>query len=324
LFPAAPRNAAGYPWPAQLTDDAPGDYPNLNFSLPRDMAMLLQLLRAEHIDHAVLHHGLGHHAALRGIAGLLPCPLDIVVHDYASFCPRVHLIGPKNRYCGEPGLAECGICVTQAGDETDEFLGPAGLVERSAREFAGARRISAPSADTGRRITRHFPGVVAAVTPWEDDRAPVTLVPPCGRRRRIAVVGGIGTAKGIEILLACALDANQRSLRLEFLIAGSSSDDEILLQTGRVFITGAYPPEQAERVIAGLQADLAFIPSIWPETWCFTLGEAWRAGLYTLAFDLGAQAERITATGRGAVLPLGLPAARINDLLLSWQPGMIR
>jgi GT2 family glycosyltransferase len=323
IFPAAPKIEAGYPWPAQLTDDAPGDYPNLHFSMPRDTAMLLQLLRAEHIDHAVLHHGLGHHAALRGIAGLLPCPLDIVVHDYASFCPRVHLIGPKKRYCGEPGLAECGICVAQAGDETDEFLGPAGLVKRSAREFAGARRISAPSADTARRIARHFPGVVAEVTPWEDDRAQVKLVPP-GRRRRIAVVGGIGTAKGIEILLACALDAAQRDLPLEFLIAGSSSDDEKLLETQRVFITGAYQPEEAERVIAGLQADLAFIPSIWPETWCFTLGEAWRAGLYTLAFDLGAQAERIGATGRGAVLPLGLPAARINDLLLSWQPGMIR
>jgi GT2 family glycosyltransferase/glycosyltransferase involved in cell wall biosynthesis len=324
IFPATPQNDTGYPWPAQLTDGAPGDYPNLHFSMPRDMAMLLQLLRAEHIDHAVLHHGLGHHAALRGIAGLLPCPLDIVVHDYASFCPRVHLIGPKKRYCGEPGLAECGICVAQAGDETDEFLGPAGLVKRSAREFAGARRISAPSADTARRIARHFPGVVAEVTPWEDDRAPVTLVPPGGRRRRIAVVGGIGTAKGIEILLACALDAGGRNLPLEFLIAGSSSDDEILLQTGRVFITGAYQPEEAERVIAGLQADLAFIPSIWPETWCFTLSEAWRAGLYTLAFHLGAQAERIMATGRGALLPLGLPPARINDQLLSWQPETIR
>jgi GT2 family glycosyltransferase/glycosyltransferase involved in cell wall biosynthesis len=320
ICPAAPKIDTGYPWPAQLTDDAPGDYPNLLFSLPRDAAALLRLLRAERIDHAVLHHGLGHHADLRRIAALLPCPLDIIVHDYASFCPRVHLIGSKNRYCGEPGLAECAICVAQAGDETDERLGPAELVARSAREFAGARGIFAPSADTARRLARHFPGAMAEVTPWEDDLAPVALVPPRDRRRRIAVVGGIGTAKGAEILLACALDANQRSLPLEFMIAGSSSDDETLLETGRVFITGAYPPEEAERVIAGLRADLAFIPSIWPETWCFTLSEAWRAGLYTLAFDLGAQAERITATGRGAVLPLGLPAARINDILLGWQP----
>ena len=38
-----------------------------------------------------------------------------------------------------------------------------------------------------------------------------------------------------------------------------------------------------------------------------------RAGLYALVFDLGAQAERVRATGRGMVLPLGLPAERINE-----------
>lgn len=134
------------------------------------------------------------------------------------------------------------------------------------------------------------------------------------------MAGGIGVAKGYAVLLACALDADQRNLPLEFLIAGSSSDDDKLLDTKRVFITGPYRPEDAERVIMGLDADLAFIPSIWPETWCFTLSEAWRAGLYTLAFDLGAQAERIRASGRGALLPLGLPAGRINDVLLHWTP----
>ena len=125
-------------------------------------------------------------------------------------------------------------------------------------------------------------------------------------------------------ILACARDANARNLPIEFLIAGSSSDDDKLLETNRVFITGPYPPEAAEKVIAKLHADLAFIPSIWPETWCFTLSEAWRAGLYTIAFDLGAQTERIRASGRGALLPLGLPAARVNDMLLNWCPETIR
>jgi len=321
ISPAAPSNNAKYPWPAQLSDAGPGEYPNLHFSMPDDQQKLLDLLAAEQIGHVRLHHGLGHHEAIRNIAGHLGSPLDIVLHDYASFCPRVHLIGMQNRYCGEPNLQGCAACVASLGDETREFLSLEHLLARSAREFAGARNITVPSADAARRIARHFPGVLPKVTPWEDDRLPVVLkAPEPQRRRRIALAGGIGVAKGYEVLLACALDANQRNLPLEFLIAGSSSDDEKLLDTGRVFITGPYPPEDAERVIAGLHADLAFIPSIWPETWCFTLSEAWRAGLYTLAFDLGAQAERIQASGRGAVLPLGLPAARINDVLLHWAP----
>jgi hypothetical protein len=61
---------------------------------------------------------------------------------------------------------------------------------------------------------------------------------------------------------------------------------------------------------------LAWQPSIWPETWCFTLGLAWRAGLGVAAFDIGAPAERIRRTGRGWLLPLGLPPAAINSAFL--------
>jgi hypothetical protein len=74
-------------------------------------------------------------------------------------------------------------------------------------------------------------------------------------------------------------------------------------------------------LIAALKPDFAFLPSIWPETWCFALGEAWRAGLRAVVFGLGAQGERMQAVRRGLALPLGLPAQRINDVLSKppWQ-----
>ena len=55
---------------------------------------------------------------------------------------------------------------------------------------------------------------------------------------------------------------------------------------------------------------------IWPETWCYTLTQAWLAGLNVLAFDIGAPADRIRRTGRGRLCPLGLPAPAINRLLM--------
>jgi hypothetical protein len=91
--------------------------------------------------------------------------MDIVIHDYASFCPRVHLLGPERRYCGEPDLKACAACVAIAGDETCEGLSPKKLHARSRHEFASARQISAPSADAARRIARHFRNVVPAVRP---------------------------------------------------------------------------------------------------------------------------------------------------------------
>jgi glycosyltransferase involved in cell wall biosynthesis len=84
-----------------------------------------------------------------------------------------------------------------------------------------------------------------------------------------------------------------------------------------VFVTGTFAPEEAVPLIKAQQATMALLPSIWPETWCFTLAEAWRAGLAVAAFDIGAPAERIRRTGRGFLLPLGLPAHAINNALVA-------
>ena len=62
-----------------------------------------------------------------------------------------------------------------------------------------------------------------------------------------------------------------------------------------MFITGEYKDDDAIALIRAQNAHLAFIPSVWPETWCFALSRAWQAGLKVAAFDLGAQAERIAA-----------------------------
>ena len=67
-------------------------------------------------------------------------------------------------------------------------------------------------------------------------------------------------------------------------------------------------------------AQLALLPSIWPETWCYTLGIAWQAGLRAAVFDLGALAERVRAGGAGWVLPLGLAPGAINQALLTVDP----
>jgi glycosyltransferase involved in cell wall biosynthesis len=131
------------------------------------------------------------------------------------------------------------------------------------------------------------------------------------------VVGAIGPEKGYDVLLACARDAAWRGLALEFVVVGHTFDDRRLLDTGCAFITGRYDEAEATALIRAQGAHLAFLPSIWPETWCFALGAAWRAGLSAAVFDIGAQAERVRATGRGWILPLGLPPVAINNALLS-------
>ncbi len=301
------------------------DAPNLRFAWPRERAALARLLTAERVGRAEVHHLIGHDHALLGLLGRLGIPYEMIVHDYALFCPRINLVGAERRYCGEPDLAGCEACIADAGSALDETIGVAALRARSAAALAGATRVIVPSADVARRIARHFPPVDPVVSPWEDDRAILAgaALPPAGpvqdgptRGGRVCVVGAIGIEKGFEVLLALGRDAAERALPLEFVLVGHSCDDARLLATGRVLVTGPYRPDEAVALIRAQGAALALLPSIWPETWCYALSEAWAAGLEVAAFDLGAPAERIRRTGRGWLLPLGLPPAAVNQRLL--------
>ncbi len=297
-------------------------YDDLRFAVPGELPALAALLRPDQPTHLEAHHWLGHSHGLLGLATLLDIPLESWVHDAASFCPRIALIGRGRRYCGEPAVTACAACVAELGSNLAETITADGLVARSAMDFGGSRRVVVPTADTAQRIRRHFPAVRPEIVPWEDDRAlpPQSPAPP-EAITRVCVVGAIGVEKGYDVLLGCAADARARALPLEFVVCGVTEDDGELMAAGPAFVTGRYEAADAVGLIRAQRGHMAFIPSIWPETWCFALSRAWQAGLPAVAFDLGAQAERVRATGRGTLLPLGLPVSRINDALLQLAPA---
>jgi hypothetical protein len=182
-----------------------------------------------------------------------------------------------------------------------------------------ARRVIAPSADTSARLRRYFPDREIQVRAHTAPLAPAQpWLPPTGRQGivRVAVIGAIGGHKGYQVLLRCARDARSRRLRLEFVVIGHTENDAALLRTGKVFITGRYAEAEAAHLLRREQADIAFFASVWPETWCYTLDEALALGLPVVAFDLGAIAERLSASGTGVLLPLNCEPSRINDCIM--------
>lgn len=298
-------------------DGTEDDFDSLAFEMPSELPALLALLRAARPQAVEVHHLLNHAPAVYDLISSLGVPFDVHIHDYLWVCPRVALV-PRDHYCGEPELHECEACMADNGHFMSEGISVADLRARSAWLLRQARTVIAPSADAARRLKRYVPDLSPMVVPHGDDGALPPLLPPrrSARSVRVCVVGGIGVHKGYDIILACARDAAHRGLDLEFVIVGTSIDDDRLLATGRVFITGPYTPGEAVDLIRRQDADLGFIASIWPETWCLTLDEMWRAGLAVAAFDLGAPSERISAVKRGFLLPLGLPPGAINNAVI--------
>ena len=302
-----------------VRDGIEDDLPNLIYAMPREMPALLGLLRAANPGVVEPHHLAEYPAAIYDLVAGLGVKYDVHVHDYAWLCPRVSLVGAHDRYCGEPDLPHCEACIADNGHFLQEDITVASLRRRSAAFLGDARRVIVPSDDTGRRIRRYFDGLATITVPHEDD----TAIPhstkaravPQGRTK-ICVVGGIGVHKGYDILLACARDAAARDLDLEFTVVGHTIDDARMMATGRVFVTGRFEAHEAVDLIASQNAQLGFIASICPETWCLSLGDIWRAGLPAAAFDIGAPADRIRNTGRGILLPNGLSTSSINNALV--------
>ncbi len=324
LRPAKPQyepaeDASPHARDTVVVDGEAAGYPNLRYALPREMLELLRLLRSTGPNLVEVHHTLHHPPAIYDLITRLGVPYDVHIHDYPWFCPQISLVGAGRRYCGEPALVACEACVADAGRMIDENIGVQALRDRSAAFLAGARRVVAPSADAAERMRRHFPSLRADIVPLEDDAA--VADPPRARPRaalcRVCILGAIGVHKGYDVLLACARDAAERDLPIEFVVVGHTIDDGRLLATNRVFVTGRFEHDEAVPLIRAQDASLALLPSVWPETWNFGLTELWRAGLTVAAFDFGAPAERIRRSGRGFLLPLGLPPHRINHALVA-------
>jgi len=85
-------------------------------------------------------------------------------------------------------------------------------------------------------------------------------------------------------------------------------------------VHGGYRPEEIPALARRYGVTHWLIPSIWPETFAYTIHEALATGLPVLAFDIGAQGEAVAAAQNGVPLPFvpgGDHAAAITEALAS-------
>jgi GT2 family glycosyltransferase len=294
------------------------EVPNLRYDIPAELPAVTALLRALPLAGVEIQHFLHLDARLIEAVRALPLPYDVYVHDFAWICPRVTLIDGSGRYCGEPEVGICKVCVRRNGSHLGEAISVPALRSRSETWLKGARRVFAPTRDAAARLQSHFADLAVEVRPHSAPVTPAPLPPRASadKRIRVALIGAIGGHKGYRVLLACARDARARRLPIDFVVIGYTDDDAPLLKTGKVSITGRYTEAEVPHLLRHERPDVAWFPSVSPETWCYTLDHALAMGLSVLAFDLGAIAERLRAAGVGELMPLESKPASINDRLL--------
>ena len=77
--------------------------------------------------------------------------------------------------------------------------------------------------------------------------------------------------------------------------------------------------------LADIQPSFAIVASIWPETYCHTLTEAWLAGIPVFASDIGTLRERVRHHGGGWLLDHTNPLAWYAEMRrIAAEPGSWR
>ncbi len=331
-----PQEGVGVVWmqPAQDGKVAVITHPkikNLSSGLELEISDVLTdaaaVLKRLGVGHIHVHHTLGYTRAfpewIMRLASLCRVGYDLTVHDYFMQCPRIYMIDGSGKFCGNTDLEVCESCVATEGSP----VGHVNVTQWRAtyRNFLqGARRRFVPNDAVKALLTELVPSVEFEVREHPEN-IPTTLNQPLARRSwkqlHVAVIGAMLAHKGSNVLVQCALDAEKRRLPITFHLFGYS-DWAGMNRLSNVRVIGKYDERDLQPLLRNTRCHIAFFPAVWPETYSYTLSEAWFASLYPVAFDMGAIAERIRRAGWGHLLPTRIieNASAINDALLALRP----
>jgi glycosyltransferase involved in cell wall biosynthesis len=130
----------------------------------------------------------------------------------------------------------------------------------------------------------------------------------------LGVLGNIGLQKGAVVL-------RDLSQRLQGIGPGAprlvliGKIDPSYALPASVPVHGTYAVEDLPTLVARYGITHWLIPSVWPETFCYTVHETLATGLPVLAFSLGAQGIAVRHAPNGTEMPFD-PAADLARTIL--------
>jgi glycosyltransferase involved in cell wall biosynthesis len=265
-----------------------------------------------------LHNISGCRNGLIASVATLGVPYGYTIHDLNFACPTITFLGTDGMYCGaQTDAAVCGRCIAAQ----PEFAHIDIVAWRANHQamLARAAFLVAPSRWAADTFTRYFPGHAIEVIPhgapgvWATQDlqagaqargarpARLAVVLPDDEVPTVAVLGAIGPDKGARRIERMVDLVRARGLRVRFVLIGYldirntawQSDDAVFTVHGR------YEARDLPDLLAHYRVRLVAYPSAGPETFSFTLSEAWAAGRPVIVPPFGALAERLAGTGAG-------------------------
>lgn len=276
-----------------------------------------QVLINFNIDIVHIQHLIGHTHDLPMLAKSLGIPIVLSFHDFFYICPSIHLLDNENHYCSSQCTENQFKCFTHtifdhlpiSKDLINAWRKEGSLLIDTCTAFI------APSNSTMDLYLSVYPQlkdknyqVIEHGLDLENTKIK-SQKPSKKNPIKILIPGNINNNKGHDFINALIEKDHQNLIEFHFMgiIYGDLKEKGIY--------HGRYKNEDFCKIINEIKPSFIGIFSIWPETYCRVLTEAWSCGIPVLATKLGALEERIEKNGGGWFLELESPLNAYNEII---------
>ena len=238
--------------------------------------------------------------------------LEVLFHDYLPLSPSYTLLDQDGVYRGVPEPTHA--------DKAHQYRRPDGRIISLAMWRAAwgqvidqSERVQVFSKSSAAIVTKAYPQAAEklCITPHSPIHEIPALTPPKTGRIVIAALGAIGPQKGAAVLTALSKALSDQP-NMELVLIGRIAPGYTL--TSRTLVHGPYMVEDIPLLAARYDVTHWVVPSVWPETHCYSVHECLATGLPTMAFDLGAQGDAVRQADNGILLPWQSHNRRPEDL----------
>ncbi|KRB83388.1 hypothetical protein ASE26_13035 [Duganella sp. Root198D2] len=253
-------------------------------------------------------------AACNAIANLARgtgATLDFKVHDFLALCPSPHLSDFEQKYCGVPADPDvCRSCLKVNHAWYHSWF----PIENRPSEIKAWRKPFADLFDAATTITFFDASSVPILRKdFSFDDSKVHVVPHSSTYftaarpvsidgpLHIGVLGTLSHLKGGNAVVALQEYIEEQQLPVPLTVVGQSYTP----LSDKVTVIGSYATDDLPDIVEKLGINVIFMATIVPETFSYTISEAMEMGLPIVAFDIGAQGNRLKDYVLGKVIPLG-------------------
>ena len=276
-----------------------------DFYNPEFRDIYLDVLKGLNIDLIHIRHMIKHTFDLPVVAFELGIPVIISFHDFYFVCPSYNLLDDKNQYCAgrcTEGSGRCRVSMPQLEDIPDlkKFVD---IWRSEVSKIFSKTSAFVTTADIVKDI---FINIYPELAEKEfliiehgrdfksiEDTSQYYEIPDKDKVIKILMPGNLHNQKGPDLIKA--LKKIDKENRLEFHFMGNLARG--LNKYG--INHGPYHRDDFASKVREIRPSFIGIFSIWPETYCHTLSEAWNTGVPILTTRMGAQEERLNKNGGG-------------------------